>query len=140
MLWSLAQHLLLNGLSCPATNAWPPTSAHILFRRLDGPWPCQKVPLKATPLHITYYPESNLFAVLTSRQVRHWGGFGQASTGIKSVATPTYMLPSTRPRSGGVAWFISLCMHMRAHTIGCETQPSSAARAHTHTPSPNCAA
>lgn len=37
--------------------------------RLDCPWPRSKVPLRATPLRIAHYPEADLFAVLTSRQV-----------------------------------------------------------------------
>ena len=111
--------------------------------RLDGPWPRQKVAVRATPLALAHYPEANLFAVLSARSAapRPWlpeeeGGepvasYSYALAGAAEVArgaAEAHELRLVRPGSWGTVWSHALlpgeaalavaAVRLKDHTTG----------------------
>eukprot|EP00879_Flechtneria_rotunda_P015034 GHRR01015709.1.p1 GENE.GHRR01015709.1~~GHRR01015709.1.p1 ORF type:complete len:893 (+),score=333.95 GHRR01015709.1:49-2679(+) len=70
--------------------------------RLDQPWLTAKLPLRAAPQALTYYPEAHLLAVTTSRLAAPPRPFLPADPGGDAVAAAAYATAEAAAKASGV--------------------------------------
>jgi hypothetical protein len=74
----------------------------LLQLRLDQPWLCSKLPLRATPLALTVYPEAHLLALATSRLSAPPRPYLPAEPGGDPVSAAAYATADAAAKAAGV--------------------------------------